>query len=82
MLGRPFAIRQQVKLGKDVVLCRDLTDTMYNPDKAPKVSHFEGTDLVIAHVEKFWCPTITSADLTGKPPFRFKDDHRKIRGGE
>ena len=24
VLGRPFAIRQQVKLGKDVVLCRDL----------------------------------------------------------
>jgi nicotinamidase-related amidase len=80
VLGRPFAIRQQVQLGKNVVLCRDLTDTMYNPDKPPKVSHFEGTDLVIEHVEKYWCPTITSRDLTGRVPFRFKDDKRKTRG--
>lgn len=80
VLGRPFAIRQQVQLGKNVVLCRDLTDTMYNPDKAPKVSHFQGTDLVVEHVEKYWCPTITSQDLTGQPPFRFKDDKRTKRG--
>jgi nicotinamidase-related amidase len=76
VLGRPFAIRQQVQLGQNVVLCRDLTDTMYNPDKAPKVSHFDGTDLVIEHVEKYWCPSITSQDLTGRAPFRFKDDKR------
>ena len=82
VLGRPFAIRQQVQLGKNVVLCRDLTDTMYNPEKPPKVSHFDGTDLVIEHVEKFWCPTITSRDLTGRPPFRFKDDPRKKRGAD
>jgi nicotinamidase-related amidase len=82
VLGRPFAIRQQVQLGKNVVLCRDLTDTMYNPDKAPKVSHFDGTDLVIEHVEKYWCPTITSRDLTGRAPFRFKDDKRLKRGAD
>jgi nicotinamidase-related amidase len=82
VLGRPFAIRQQVQLGKNVVLCRDLTDTMYNPDKAPKVSHFVGTDLVIEHVEKYWCPTITSQDLSGRAPFRFKDDRRKQRGAD
>ncbi|MEY2407740.1 MAG: hypothetical protein QOF48_410 [Verrucomicrobiota bacterium] len=79
VLGRPFAIRQQVHLGKNVVLCRDLTDTMYNPEKAPHVSHFEGTDLVIEHVEKYWCPTITSRDLTGGAPFHFKNDTRKKR---
>jgi len=82
VLGRPFAIRQQVELGKNVVLCRDLTDTMYNPDKPPKVSHFEGTDLVIEHVEKYWCPTITSKDLTGRAPFRFKDDNRNKRAAD
>lgn len=76
VLGRPFAIRQQVYLGKQVVLIRDLTDTMYNPERPPGVSHFEGTDLMVAHVEKYWCPTCTSSDLTGKPPFRFKDDPR------
>ncbi len=73
VLGRPFAIRQQVQLGKNVALLRDLTDTMYNPEKPPKVSHFAGTDLVIEHVEKFWCPSLTSADITGRAPFRFKD---------
>jgi nicotinamidase-related amidase len=82
VLGRPFAIRQQVQLGKNVVLCRDLTDTMYNPDKPPKVSHFAGTDLVIEHVEKYWCPTITSKDITGRAPFRFKDDKRTTRGAD
>ena len=82
VLGRPFAIRQQVKLGKNVVLCRDLTDTMYDPDQAPRVSHVTGTDLVIGHVEQFWCPTITSTDLTGRPPFRFQEDPRKERAAD
>lgn len=72
VLGRPFGIRQMVGLGKNVALMRDLTDTMYNPEKAPKVSHFAGTELVIEHVEKYWCPSFTSADLTGKAPFKFK----------
>ena len=76
VLGRPFAIRQMVKLGKNVVLMRDMTDTMYNPERPPGVSHFEGTDLMIAHVEKYWCPSVTSTDITGKSAFRFKDDPR------
>jgi len=71
VLGRPFAIRQMVKLGKNVVLMRDLTDTMYNPERPPGVSHFQGTELVIEHVEKFWCPSFVSSDLSGKPAFRF-----------
>jgi nicotinamidase-related amidase len=73
VLGRPFAIRQMVRLGKNVALMRDMTDTMYNPQMPPKVSHFAGTELVIEHVEKYWCPSFTSADLTGRPPFRFQD---------
>ena len=72
VLGRPFAIRQMVKLGKDVALMRDFTDTMYNPERPPGVSHFQGTQLMVEHVEKFWCPTFTSADLTGKASFHFK----------
>ena len=74
VLGRPFGIRQMVKVGKNVALMRDLTDTMYNHEKRPNVSHFAGTDLVIQHVEKFWCPSFTSADITGRPPFRFKEE--------
>jgi hypothetical protein len=72
VLGRPFGIRQLVTVGKNVVLLRDMTDTMYNPEKRPQVNHFAGTDLVVEHVEKYWCPSILSTDLTGKPPFRFK----------
>jgi len=76
VLGRPFAIRQMVTLGKNVALLRDLTDTMYNPERPPGVDHFTGTDLVIEHVEKNWCPSFTSADFTGRAPFRFKEDRR------
>ena len=76
VLGRPFAIRQMVHLGRDVALMRDMTDTMYNPERPPGVDHFTGTDLVIGHVEKHWCPTFTSTDLTGRAPFRFKEDTR------
>lgn len=76
VLGRPFAIRQMVKVGKNVALMRDMTDTMYNPERPPGVSHFAGTDLVVEHVEKYWCPSFTSTDLTGKPTFRFKSAPR------
>lgn len=72
VLGRPFGIRQMVLLGKNVVLVRDLTDTMYDPRMAPFVSHFEGTDLVVEHVERYWCPSILSTDLTRQPAFRFR----------
>lgn len=74
VLGRPFAIRQMVGLGKNVALMRDMTDTMYNPERPPGVSHFQGTALVIEHVEKYWCPSFTSTDITGQPAFRFKGD--------
>lgn len=76
VLGRPFAIRQMVYLGKDVALIRDFTDTMYNPERPPGVDHFTGTDLVVGHVERYWCPSFLSTDLTGKPPFRFQADTR------
>ncbi len=72
VLGRPFGLRQMAKNGKNVVLMRDLTDTMYNPARWPFVSHFRGTDLIIEHIEKFVCPTITSDQVLGGEPFRFK----------
>lgn len=76
VLGRPFGIRQLVKQGKSVALMRDMTDTMYDPRMKPKVSHFKGTDLVVDHIEKYWCPSLVSTEITGKAPFRFKDDRR------
>ena len=63
VLGRPFGIRQLVKLGFNVVLVRDLTDAMYDPRQPPFVSHTRGTQLVIEHIEKYWCPSIASEDL-------------------
>lgn len=72
VLGRPFGLRQMAKNGKNTVLVRDLTDTMYNPARWPNVSHFEGTNLIVEHIEKFVCPTITSDQFAGGEPFRFK----------
>jgi nicotinamidase-related amidase len=77
VLGRPFGIRRLVGLGKRVALARDLTDTMYNSRRPPYVSHFRGTDRVVEHIEKHWCPSFTSDQITGGPSFRFAQDHTK-----
>jgi type 1 glutamine amidotransferase len=53
-----------------------MTDTMYNPKSWPYVAHFQGTELIIQHIEKFVCPTITSDQILGGNAFRFKDDVR------
>ncbi len=63
ILDRSFAIKQTVKWGFNVALVRDLTDAMYNAARMPYVSHDEGTQLTLAYIEKFWCPTIFSEDL-------------------
>jgi hypothetical protein len=76
VLGRPFGLRQLARHCQEVVLVRDLTDTMYNSRSWPYVSHFEGTNRIIEHVEEYVCPTITSADLTGQPAFTFQPDDR------
>jgi hypothetical protein len=76
VMGRPFSIRQMVTQGQNVLLVRDLTDTMYNPKMPPHVDHFTGTDLVCEHIEKYWCPSITSDQVLGGSPFRFRDDKR------
>ncbi len=63
ILNRSFAIKQMTKWGIRCVLVRDLTDAMYNPKMRPYVSHEKGTELVIRHIERYWCPTVTSAQL-------------------
>jgi nicotinamidase-related amidase len=63
VLNRSFAIKQMVKWGVNIALVRDLTDTMYNPAMPPYVDHDEGTQLVVAYIEKFWCPSLQSDDL-------------------
>ena len=64
ILNRSFGIRQMTQLGFQVVLVRDLTDSMYDPRTRPFVSHTRGTELVIEHIESRWCPSIMSDDLT------------------
>lgn len=76
VLGRPFSIRQMVLQGQRVALVRDMTDTMYNSKRKPLVDHFTGTDLVVSHIEKHWCPTFTSDQLMGGQPLRFAADKR------
>jgi nicotinamidase-related amidase len=63
VLNRTFTIKQMSKWGLRCILVRDLTDAMYNPKRAPFVSHAAGTELVIEHIEKYWAPTTTSAEL-------------------
>lgn len=77
VLGRPFGIRQMIYQGQNVALMRDMTDCMYNPRNKPYVNHYTGNDLVFEHIERYWCPTVTSADLLGGEPFRFPGDDRK-----
>ncbi|MEE2641323.1 MAG: ThuA domain-containing protein [Planctomycetota bacterium] len=76
VLGRPFGLRQMKRNGLNVVLMRDMTDTMYNPQRWPYVSHYTGTDLVISHIEKHVCPTISSDQILGGREFRFPSDPR------
>ncbi len=64
VLHRTFAIKQMTRAGIRCVLVRDLTDTMYNPRMRPQVSHDRGTELVVQHIERHWCPTVTSDQLT------------------
>jgi nicotinamidase-related amidase len=73
VLGRPFGLRQMVKNGKNTVLMRDLTDTMYTPKRWPYVSHFRGNELIVEYIEQAVCPTITSDQILGGSPFRFRD---------
>lgn len=63
VLGRSFGIRGQTAAGMNVVLVRDLTDAMYNHEMSPFVSHKEGTEKVIEHIEKYWSATVLSQEL-------------------
>ncbi len=74
VIGRSFGLRNMVRLGMNVVLMRDLTDTMYNSRQWPEVSHFAGNSLVVEYIERYVCPTMVSSDFTGKRQFRFKAD--------
>ena len=78
VIGRPFGLRNMVRLGMNVVVMRDLTDTMYDSKEWPVVSHFTGTSLMTEYIETYVCPSIVSSDFTGQKQFRFKEDTRPI----
>jgi nicotinamidase-related amidase len=65
--GRPYGIRQLVYWGEKPILCRDLTDAYHRDPRG----HIRGNEQMIAHVERYWCPTITSDELVGGAPFQF-----------
>lgn len=78
VIGRSFGLRNMVRLGMNVVVMRDLTDTMYDSKQSPFVSHFTGTSLMTEYIEKYVCPSMVSSDFTGNKQFRFKNDKRPI----
>ena len=61
VLSRWYGIRQLVRAGKRPLLCRDLTDAFHRDPRG----HAWGTERVVAHVERRWCPTVTSGQLVG-----------------
>ncbi|MCL2624212.1 MAG: isochorismatase family protein, partial [Planctomycetaceae bacterium] len=78
VIGRSFGLRNMVRLGMNVVLMRDLTDTMYNSKSAPFVSHYTGNSLIQEYIETYVCPSMVSTDFTGQKQFRFQDDPRPL----
>jgi nicotinamidase-related amidase len=63
LLNRSFGIKKMLRRGMRPLLVRDLTDAMYNPARPPYVSHEEGAALVSAYIEKFYCPSLDSAQI-------------------
>jgi nicotinamidase-related amidase len=78
VIGRSFGLRNMVRLGMNVVLMRDMTDTMYDSKQWPNVNHFTGNSLINEYIETFVSSTMVSTDFTGKKQFRFKDDIRPV----
>jgi nicotinamidase-related amidase len=77
VMNRSFGLRAMKKMGMNAVLMRDMTDLMYNPDKAPFTDHFSGLDLMIEYIETYVCPSMASTDFTNRKQFRFAGDRRK-----
>ncbi|MBU6402219.1 MAG: isochorismatase family protein [Verrucomicrobia bacterium] len=68
VLNRPFAIKQMTRWGVHCILARDLTDAMYNPRMPPHVSHWQGVELVVEYIEKYWAPSVSTEDLLAGLP--------------
>jgi nicotinamidase-related amidase len=68
VLGRPYGIRQLAYWAKRPVLCRDLTDSFHRDPRG----HLWGNEHMISHIERYWCPSLTSSQLVDGSDFHFK----------
>lgn len=59
VLSRAYGIRQLVYLGMRPILCGDLTDSFHRDPRG----HDWGTQTMLRHVERYWCPVQSSTDL-------------------
>ena len=50
-------------------ICRDLTDSYHRDPRG----HLWGNEQMIAHIERYWCPTLTSDQPVGGVPFHFQE---------
>ncbi len=76
IIGRPFGARALIMAGYNVALCRDLTNCTLNCNMFEKNgrSHIEMLDKICNYIETWICPTITSTEITGSPPFQFDEE--------
>lgn len=66
IVRRSFGIRQMVYNGKNIMLCRDLTSVGGSHTETRSKAYQQ----IIEHIEKYWCPSITSQSITGNPPYQ------------
>ncbi len=72
ILSRSFGLHNLVRSGKRVVLCRDLTDVLYD-DQGRIGVHAQALQKALVYIEENICPTMLSSDITYKPSFQFVD---------
>ena len=79
VIGRSFGLRNMVRLGKNVVLVRDLTDAMYNPRMAPHVSHRSRHRLGLRAHRKVHLPHHHQQRPVGRPGLPFQGGQAAAR---
>lgn len=63
LLLRMYGIINLLRLGINVVFCRDMVFLGVDPEHTPFVSYEEGMNIMVGYVEKFLCPSISSDNL-------------------
>lgn len=70
ILARPFGLRALAAMGMETLFVGDLTDTMYNPRRAPFVAHDEGTRRVVEHIARHRARVVRGEELADFANFR------------